>query len=64
MDLAHECTVNFIDLEGQRSSALIKGVAFGVLQPGDSVRKTLRLTSTGAGGERVLRRVMRIGQRH
>ena len=54
MDLAHECIVNFIDLEGQRSSALIKGVAFGVLQPGDSVRKTLRLTSTGAGGERVL----------
>ncbi|KAJ7716532.1 Gryzun, putative trafficking through golgi-domain-containing protein [Mycena metata] len=47
-------TENAIVLDDERSSSLIKGVNFGVLQPGVSVVKTLHLISTGAAGERMV----------
>ncbi|KAJ7030012.1 Gryzun, putative trafficking through golgi-domain-containing protein [Mycena alexandri] len=47
-------TENAIVLDDERSSSLIKGVDFGVLQPGVSVVKTLHLISSGAAGERMV----------
>lgn len=45
---------NLIALDDERSSSLIKGVNFGVLQPGVSVVKTLYLISSGAAGDRMV----------
>ncbi|KAJ6491785.1 Gryzun, putative trafficking through golgi-domain-containing protein [Mycena vitilis] len=45
---------NTIALDDERSSSLIKGVNFGVLQPGASVVKTLCLTSSGGAGDRMV----------
>ncbi|KAJ7169134.1 Gryzun, putative trafficking through golgi-domain-containing protein [Mycena crocata] len=47
-------TENSIVLEDERSSSLIKGVNFGILQPGVSVVKTLYLVSSGAAGDRMV----------
>ncbi|KAJ7772064.1 Gryzun, putative trafficking through golgi-domain-containing protein [Mycena maculata] len=47
-------TENVIILEDERSSSLIKGVSFGVLQPGVSVVKTLYLLSSGGAGDRLV----------
>lgn len=46
--------VNSIVLENERSTSLIKGISFGVLQPGANRVKTLFLISTGLAGDRVL----------
>ncbi|EJD46843.1 hypothetical protein AURDEDRAFT_86850 [Auricularia subglabra TFB-10046 SS5] len=45
---------DLITLDEQRSTALLKGVAFGTLGPGESVSKVLTLLSTRAAGDRVL----------
>lgn len=45
---------NVIVLEEKRSSSLIKGVSFGVLQPGVSIVKTLYLLSSGGAGDRMV----------
>jgi hypothetical protein len=47
-------TVNSITVNGERSAGLLKGIPLGVLKPGVNVLKTLKLFSTGAGGDRVL----------
>ncbi|KAJ7350608.1 Gryzun, putative trafficking through golgi-domain-containing protein [Mycena albidolilacea] len=47
-------TENLIVLDEERSPSLIKGVNFGILQPGVSVVKTLHLISSGAAGERMV----------
>ncbi|KAJ7496837.1 Gryzun, putative trafficking through golgi-domain-containing protein [Mycena latifolia] len=47
-------TENVIVLDDERSSSLIKGVGFGVLQPGVSVVKTLYLVSSGPAGDRMV----------
>ncbi|KAI0365604.1 hypothetical protein BV20DRAFT_1056347 [Pilatotrama ljubarskyi] len=46
--------VNYIAMDDQRSTSLLKGVACGVLAPGVSVLKKLHLTNAGAPGERVI----------
>ena len=46
--------VNSIVLGDERSMGLIRGVAFGVIQPGVNVAKTLYLLSTGAPGDRMM----------
>jgi hypothetical protein len=46
--------VNYIVVENERSTSLIKAVPFGVLQPGANMIKTLSLISTGLAGERIL----------
>ncbi|KAI0359646.1 hypothetical protein OH77DRAFT_1587090 [Trametes cingulata] len=46
--------VNYIAMDDQRSTSLLKGVACGVLSPGVSVLKKLYLTNAGAPGERVI----------
>ncbi|KZV82442.1 hypothetical protein EXIGLDRAFT_843706 [Exidia glandulosa HHB12029] len=43
-----------IRLGDQKSSALLKGVPCGILGPGEKMRHTLTLSSTRAGGDRVL----------
>ncbi|KAK2463095.1 hypothetical protein APHAL10511_004750 [Amanita phalloides] len=47
-------SVNYIIFENERSSSLIKGVPFGVLQPGANRVKILNLINTGLPGDRVL----------
>lgn len=46
--------VNYITLDDNKSTGLIKGVQFGVLQPGVSVIKTLHLLNTGSAGDRTI----------
>ncbi|KAI0767041.1 Gryzun, putative trafficking through golgi-domain-containing protein [Fomes fomentarius] len=46
--------VNYIAMDDQRSTSLIKAVACGTLAPGVSVLKKLYLTNTGAPGERIV----------
>ncbi|RPD57771.1 hypothetical protein L226DRAFT_490820 [Lentinus tigrinus ALCF2SS1-7] len=46
--------VNYIAMDDQRSTSLIKGIACGSLAPGVSVLKKLYLTNTGAAGDRVV----------
>lgn len=46
--------MNRIILEDEESSSLIRGVKFGVLEPGVETTKTLYLLSTGAVGDRTL----------
>ncbi|KAF8911521.1 Gryzun, putative trafficking through golgi-domain-containing protein [Gymnopilus junonius] len=46
--------VNWIVVDEERSSSLIKGIHVGVLAPGVSVTKTLHLFSTGAAGDRMV----------
>jgi hypothetical protein len=46
--------VNYIVMENERSTSLIKRVPFGVLQPGENRIKTLSLISTGLAGDRIL----------
>lgn len=48
------CTVNRITLEDEESTSLIRGVKFGVLEPGAETVKTLYLLNTGAVGDRTL----------
>ncbi|CAL1711378.1 unnamed protein product [Somion occarium] len=45
---------NFISVDEERSSSLIKGVEFGVLPPGVNMNKTLYLACSGAVGDRVI----------
>ncbi|KAJ6593407.1 Gryzun, putative trafficking through golgi-domain-containing protein [Mycena capillaripes] len=47
-------TENVIVLDDERSSSLLKGVNFGVLQPGVSIVKTLHLISSGGAGDRMV----------
>ncbi|KAF8963658.1 Gryzun, putative trafficking through golgi-domain-containing protein [Flammula alnicola] len=46
--------VNWIVVEDQRSSSLIKGIHLGIVGPGISVTKTMHLFNTGAGGDRMV----------
>ncbi|KAH0829099.1 Gryzun, putative trafficking through golgi-domain-containing protein [Lanmaoa asiatica] len=46
--------VQFITLDDQKSSGLIKGVQFETVKPGVSVVKTLVLMSSGAPGDRTI----------
>ncbi|KAG6885003.1 hypothetical protein C0993_006654, partial [Termitomyces sp. T159_Od127] len=46
--------VNTIILGEERSSSFIKGVPFGLLEPGANAVKTLYLVNTGAPGDRVI----------
>jgi hypothetical protein len=46
--------VNWLVVDDQRSSSLIKGIHLGVLAPGVSAVKTMHLFNTGAGGDRML----------
>jgi trafficking protein particle complex subunit 11 len=48
------CAVNRIILEDEESTSLIRGVKFGVLEPGAETVKTLYLSNTGAVGDRTL----------
>lgn len=48
------CAVNRIVLEGEESASLIRGVKFGVLEPGAETVKTLYLLNTGTVGDRTL----------
>lgn len=47
-------TVNYIAMDDQRSTSLLKAISCGVLAPGVSVLKKLHLTNAGAPGERVV----------
>ncbi|KAF8119758.1 Gryzun, putative trafficking through golgi-domain-containing protein [Boletus edulis] len=47
-------TVQFLTFDGQKSSGLIKGVQFGMVQPGVSVVKTMVLVNSGAPGDRTI----------
>ncbi|KDR75635.1 hypothetical protein GALMADRAFT_268205 [Galerina marginata CBS 339.88] len=46
--------VNWIVVDDERSSSLIKGIHVGVLAPGVSATKTLHMFNTGAGGDRMV----------
>ena len=46
--------VSSITFDGQKSSGMIKGVAFGTLAPGVNVTKTLLLSIEGATGDRTI----------
>ncbi|KAF8435107.1 Gryzun, putative trafficking through golgi-domain-containing protein [Boletus edulis BED1] len=46
--------VQFLTFDGQKSSGLIKGVQFGMVQPGVSVVKTMVLVNSGAPGDRTI----------
>jgi len=46
--------VNWIVVDDQKSSSLIKGINLGILAPGVSTVKTLHLFNTGAGGDRAV----------
>ncbi|KAI9062346.1 hypothetical protein FKP32DRAFT_1593495 [Trametes sanguinea] len=46
--------VNYVAIDDQRSTSLLKAVACGMLAPGASVVKKLYLTNAGAPGERVI----------
>lgn len=46
--------MNRISLEDEESTSLIRGVKFGVLEPGVETLKTLYLLNTGAVGDRTL----------
>jgi len=48
------CAVNRIILEDEESTSLIRGVKFGVMEPGVEIVKTLYLLNTGAVGDRTL----------
>lgn len=41
-------------VDDERSASLVKGIHLGVLTPGTSAVKTLRLFNSGAGGDRVV----------
>ena len=45
---------NYIAVEGERSTGLIKGISFGTLHPGTTGCKTLHLVSSGRAGERMV----------
>lgn len=49
-----EDVVNWIVVDGERSTSLIKGINLGVLAPGVSATKTVHLFNTGAGGDRMV----------
>ena len=46
--------MNWIVVEDNRSSSLIKGIQLGVLAPGVTIVKTLHLFNTGASGDRMI----------
>ncbi|TBU21299.1 Gryzun, putative trafficking through golgi-domain-containing protein [Dichomitus squalens] len=46
--------VNYIAMDDQRSTSLIKTISCGSLAPGTSILKKLVLTNTGGAGERVI----------
>lgn len=46
--------VNWIVVDGERSTSLIKGINLGVLAPGVRATKTMHLFNTGAGGDRMV----------
>lgn len=48
------CAANRIILEDEESTSLIRGVKFGVLEPGVETVKTLYLLNTGVVGDRTL----------
>ncbi|KAH8115389.1 Gryzun, putative trafficking through golgi-domain-containing protein [Phellopilus nigrolimitatus] len=47
-------SLNYILIEDEQSSGLIKGISYGVLHPGTTACKTLHLVSTSSAGERML----------
>lgn len=47
-------TVNHISFGADRSTSMIKGVSYGSVVPGGTVRETLLLHSTGAAGDRTI----------
>lgn len=53
-ELEFYTSVNHITLGDERSTSLLKGVAFGAISPGVNVVKTLRLSCTGAAGDRTI----------
>jgi hypothetical protein len=46
--------VNWIIVDGERSSSLIKGVGLGVVEPGGCAVKKVWLICTGVRGERIV----------
>ncbi|PPQ63022.1 hypothetical protein CVT24_005968 [Panaeolus cyanescens] len=44
--------VNWIEIDGERSSGLIRGIFLGALAPGEKITKTIHLFNTGAAGDR------------
>jgi len=44
--------VNYISIDTERSTGLIKGVAYDILQPGETSHKNLFLHSVGSPGDR------------
>ena len=52
--IPHIRPVNYIVVDDQQSSGLIKGIQLGVLGPGASGKKTIHLFNSGAGGERMI----------
>ena len=54
IDEAGSLIVNYIVMDDQRSTSLIKGIACGTLSPGVSILKKLYLTNLGAPGDRVV----------
>ncbi|KAJ3501987.1 hypothetical protein NLJ89_g9091 [Agrocybe chaxingu] len=46
--------INWIVVDEERSTSLIKGIHLGVLAPGVSTVKTLHIFNTGAGGDRMV----------
>ncbi|KAH9889488.1 Gryzun, putative trafficking through golgi-domain-containing protein [Cubamyces lactineus] len=46
--------VNYVAMDDQRSTSLLKAVACGVLAPGSNVLKKLYLANDGAPGERII----------
>lgn len=46
--------MNWIIVDGERSTSLIKGVGLGVVQPGGRVRKRIIVICSGVKGERVV----------
>lgn len=54
MELTGWVPVNRIILEDEESMSLIRGVKFGVLEPGAETVKTLYLLNTGVVGDRTL----------
>jgi trafficking protein particle complex subunit 11 len=54
IDSATIGTVNHISFGADRSPSMIKGLSFGSFSPGETVKETLLLHSTGAPGDRTI----------
>ncbi|KAF9486045.1 hypothetical protein BDN70DRAFT_870556 [Pholiota conissans] len=49
-----DSAINWIVVDDERSTSLIKGIDLGVLPPGANAIKTVHLFNTGAGGDRMV----------